>query len=160
MTKHPVTVWPEGKVLEMNESDSLFEQLKKANYNIKSTCAGCASCGQCTVVITTGEENLNEPSFEEKQLIGNVFHITKERLSCQTKITGAVTVDISAHSDLPKLTKNSVTKRRTREEADKVVAQRKEAGAEKRKNKSHKLGGGKKPKPFNFSEEDFKKKSE
>lgn len=153
MTKHPVTVWPEGKVIEMNESDSLFEQLKDSGYNIKSTCGGCASCGQCTVVITSGEESLNEPSFEEKQLIGNVFHITKERLSCQTKVVGAVTVDISAHADRPKIV-NTVTRRRSREDADKIVEERREAGAEKRKNKTHKLGGGKKPKPFSYSEEE------
>ena len=157
MKKHQVTVWPEGKVLEMNESESLFEQLKNANYNIKSTCGGCASCGQCTVVITTGEENLNEPSFEEKQLMGNVFHITKERLSCQTKVSGPVSVDISIHAERPKLT-STVTKQRTREDADKITSERREAGAEKRKNKPHRLGGGKKPKPFSFSEEDFEKK--
>lgn len=153
MSNHPVTIWPEGKVIEMNEEESLFIQLKKSGYNIKSTCGGCASCGQCTVVITSGEESLNEPSFEEKQLIGNVFHITKERLSCQTKLAGAVTVDISAHADRPKIS-NTITRRRSREDADKIVEERREAGAEKRKNKTHKLGGGKKPKPFNYSEEE------
>ncbi len=150
---HNITVWPSGAVIAMNEKDSVFQQLKEAGIAVKSTCGGCASCGQCTVVIKTGEENLNEPSFEEKQLIGNVFHITKERLSCQTFVSGAVTVDVSAHKDEPKITKTKAV-RRTREEADKVLADRREAGVEKRKTKVHKLGGGKKPKPFNFSNDE------
>ena len=153
MSKYPVTIWPEGNVIEMNGSDSLLEQLKKHDLNIKSACGGCASCGQCMVVITSGSENLNEPSFEEKQLIGNVFHITKERLACQTKVQGAVTVDISIHKDLPSI-KPVVTKRRTKEQAENIVTDRREAASEKRKNKTHKLGGGKKPKPFNFSDEE------
>jgi ferredoxin len=150
---HKVTLWPSGSVVEMNEKDSVFEQLKEAGIPVKSTCAGFASCGQCKVVITSGGENLNEPSFEEKQLIGNVFHITKERLSCQTFVKGAVTVDISAHKDEPKITKTKAI-RRTREEADTILAERREAGVEKRKVKVHKLGGGKKPKPFNFSNDE------
>jgi hypothetical protein len=41
--------------------------------------------------------NLSPQTFEELRLLGNVFHITKERLSCQTKLLGDVTLDISAH---------------------------------------------------------------
>ena len=126
-----VTVWPSGEIVQMNEKDSLFAQLKENGINVKSTCGGCASCGQCTIVITSGEENLNEPSFEEKQLIGNVFHITKERLSCQTYTTGNITIDISAHLELNSH-KKQITKRRTKEEAQTVVEKRKEASKEKR----------------------------
>lgn len=153
MSDIPVTIWPEGKVINMNSSDSLLSQLKGSGYDIKSTCGGCASCGHCTVVISTGDENLNEPSFEEKQLIGNVFHITKERLACQTTIIGPVTIDITAHLDTMK-PKKATTVRRTRSEADEIVVKRREASIEKRANKTPRQGGGKKPKAFNFNEED------
>ena len=125
MSDFSVTIWPEGKVVNMNEKSSLLAQLKFSGYDIKSTCGGCASCGDCKVLITAGDENLNEASFEEKQLIGNVFHITKERLACQTNISGAVTIDISNHLDNIKPKKAS-TVRRTREEASEIVEKRKE----------------------------------
>ncbi len=154
MNKHPVTVWPSGKVVEVSENESLYTQLKEAGFGIKSKCGGCASCGDCILVIKSGDENLNEPSFEEKQLLGNVFHLTKERLSCQTKVSGAITVDISMHADAP--AKKAKAVRRSREEADKVLEDRRAEGVEKRKNKVHKLGGGKKPKAFSFHDEEEK----
>ena len=74
------------EVIDGNSTDSLLTILKAAGKSIKSTCGGCASCGQCVVVLEDGDKNVSEPNFEEKQLIGNVFHITKERLACQTSI--------------------------------------------------------------------------
>lgn len=153
MSDFSVTIWPEGKVVNMNEKSSLLAQLKSSGYDIKSTCGGCASCGDCKVVITAGDEHLNEPSFEEKQLIGNVFHITKERLACQTNITGPVTIDISSHLDNIK-PKKATTVRRTKDEATEIVEKRKEASIEKWANKTPRQGGGNKPKAFNFNEED------
>lgn len=144
-----ITLQHNNQVIEANDSDSLLAQLKANGFNIKSTCGGCASCGQCTVVIKEGESHLQEPTFEEKQLIGNVFHITKERLACQTYLSGDVTIDISAHLEA-KTKKKAVTVRRTREEADKVVEDRKQASKEKRDNAPKRLGGGKKAKAFTF----------
>ena len=153
MSDFPVTIWPAGKVVNMNDKGTLLAQLKSSGYGIKSSCGGCASCGDCKVVVTAGDENLNEPSFEEKQLIGNVFHITKERLACQTNITGPVTIDITAHLDTMQ-PKKATTVRRTRDEATEIVVKRKEASLEKRANKTPRQGGGNKPKAFNFNEED------
>lgn len=147
-----ITLQHNQQVIEANDSDSLFLQLKANGFNIKSTCGGCASCGQCIVVITDGESHLQQPTFDEKQLIGNVFHITKERLSCQTYITGDITVDISAHLKTD-TKKKAVTMRRTREEAEKVVEDRKQASKEKRDAKPKRLGGGKKAKAFTFQDE-------
>ena len=53
---------------------------------IKSSCGGVASCTDCRIKVIAGEDSLTTPPFEEVQLLGNVFHITKERLSCQAKI--------------------------------------------------------------------------
>jgi ferredoxin len=153
MNDFPVTIWPQGKVVSMNDKGSLLTQLKSSGYDIKSTCGGCASCGDCKVIITAGDANLDDPSFEEKQLIGNVFHITKERLACQTNISGPITIDISAHLETMK-PKKATTVRRTRDEASEIVGKRKEASLEKRANKTPRQGGGNKPKAFNFNEED------
>ena len=51
MSEYKCTLWPSGEVLEVNAEESLLAQLKKAGKKIKSSCGGCASCGDCVVVI-------------------------------------------------------------------------------------------------------------
>lgn len=158
MTTHFVTVNPVGKTIEVNEDDSLFTQLKQAGINVKSTCGGCASCGQCVIKIDLGEDFLNVPPFEEKQLLGNVFHITKERLACQTFVSGDVTIDVSDHIEIiqkPKLT----TKVRKKADVEKVYEQRKIDREEKMANKPKRQGGNRRPKAFTFTDEDENKES-
>ncbi len=92
-----VTLWPSGKVIEVSSDKCLLEQLQSAEVVINSECGGHASCGKCVVKIHTGEAHLSPPEFKELKLLGNVFHLTKERLSCQTNVTGDVTIDISVH---------------------------------------------------------------
>lgn len=93
-----VRIKASDEVFEVDENTSLLEAFRQKDLYIKSSCGGNGSCSDCIIKVLEGAENLNEPSFDEKQLLGNVFHITKERLSCQTKITGDITIDISAHS--------------------------------------------------------------
>lgn len=137
-----ITVMPYGREIEVNHGDNLRTSLISNEFEVKSPCGGCASCGQCIVVVKDNYASLNDISFEEKQIIGNVFHITQERLSCQTTVLGDVTIDISAH--VKKVNIASKTVRRTREQADEVVAQRKE----KFNAKPERQGGFSKPKAF------------
>ena len=76
--------------IEVEVGANLRDSLISNGLNIKSTCGGCASCGQCVVIINANAESLSEISFEEKQILGNVFHLTAERLSCQTTVNGDV----------------------------------------------------------------------
>lgn len=169
------TLWPSGEVLELNGEETLLSQMKKAGKNIKSSCGGCATCGDCVVVIKSGELNLSPQPFEELRLLGNVFHITKERLSCQTRLTGDVTIDISAHekathssknadaSQGPKSTRTVLRKRedieKTTQELDGKSQEKKTdtwyrhwENDEQNPQKNKKLGGGRRVKPFRFSE--------
>lgn len=175
---HKCTLWPSGEVLELNEEESLLQQLKKAGKKIKSSCGGCATCGDCVLVVKSGELNLSPQTFEELRLLGNVFHITKERLSCQTKILGDVTLDISAHetntytgkNEKPALvSKSSQTVLRKREDIEKSTRELDEKSQEKKTDtwyrhwennedadisRPKKLGGNKRVKPFNFNDGD------
>jgi 2Fe-2S ferredoxin len=179
MSDFKCTLWPSGEVLTLNSEDSLLTQLKKAGKKIKSSCGGCATCGDCVVVVKSGELNLSPQSFEEVRLLGNVFHITKERLSCQTRITGDITLDISAHDKntftgkgekvVPKST-NTILKKR--EEVEKSDRENEEKVEEKTQdgwyrhwekdgqdpNRPKKLGGNKKPKAFKFNDSDDENK--
>jgi ferredoxin len=96
---HKVTLKPSGAVVEVEEGKNLLQALRDdGDTYIKSSCGGVASCSDCIIKIVSGEDNLTPPPFEELKLLGNVFHITKERLACQTKILGPVTIDISKHN--------------------------------------------------------------
>ena len=97
MTKHKVTLLPSEETVYIEEEKNLLEALRAQDIYIKSSCGGVASCSDCIIKIQSGEDNITPPPFEELALLGNVFHITKERLSCQTCVTGDVTIDISQH---------------------------------------------------------------
>ncbi len=142
-----IKVFPFNQEVAVDEGGNLRDALDQAGFAIKSTCGGCASCAQCVVIIKEGAENISDISFEEKQLLGNVFHITHERLSCQTLVNGDVSVDISIHTqkkDAPK------TIRRSKEESEKIIEQRKEKAKEK--SEKIKSGGKRRPKAFQTKE--------
>lgn len=173
MTTYTVTLQPSGEQVSIEEGKDLLTTLREAGKYVKSSCGGHASCSDCIVKIVHGADNLNTPTFEETKLIGNVFHITKERLSCQIQASGNFTVDISAHDktvDANKLqekaNKNSPSqkgnvRRRSKEEVKAMYQERGEAKKEKEERmnswQNHwqkeddakkSLGGGKRPKPF------------
>ncbi len=177
MTLSKCTLWPSGETIELNSEDTLLVQLKKAGKKIKSSCGGCATCTDCMIVVKSGELNLTPQTFEEVRLLGNVFHITKERLSCQTKVTGDVTIDISAHEKSSSSTpaavpKSTTTRLKKREEIEKAVRESEEKSQEKPsetwyrhwesegedKDRPKRLGGNKRPKPFNFTDSDKENK--
>lgn len=168
-----VTLWPSGEVLEVNETESLLKQLTDAGKKIKSSCGGHATCGDCVLVVKGGEDNLSLTTFEELRLLGNVFHITKERLSCQTKIKGDVVVDISAHEKKKSskaagpVPKSPSVKVRKKEEVQETASKSQEKIEVKKEDDWYrhwdkkdelgkvppKLGGGKRPRPFKHSED-------
>ena len=90
-----LTLHPSGQVLEVDEETNLLERLIQEKIYIRSSCGGMASCSDCMIKVVSGDDYLSPPPFEEIQLLGNVFHLTKERLACQLKISGNVTIDIS-----------------------------------------------------------------
>ena len=94
---HKVTCLPSQEALEVKEDTPLLTALLDKKIYIKSSCGGHASCSDCVIKIVEGKENINSLSFAEERLLGNVFFITKERLSCQTKITGDITIDVGNH---------------------------------------------------------------
>lgn len=92
-----VTLKPSGEVVIVQEGKNLLEALREQNIYIKSSCGGHATCSDCVIKIVSGEDYITPPPFAELKLLGNVFHITKERLACQTCLTGDVTIDIGKH---------------------------------------------------------------
>ncbi len=90
---------PSGQIIEgVSKEKNVLEVLREQDVYIKSSCGGNGSCSDCVVKIVSGEDHLNPQSFQELKLLGNVYHITKERLSCQLKIHGDVTLNIEHHN--------------------------------------------------------------
>lgn len=182
---HKVTLRPSQVVVEIPEGKNLLEALRSCDTYIKSSCGGHATCSDCIIKVVSGEDYLTPPPFSELKLLGNVFHITKERLACQTCVTGPVTIDISKHdkvSDEVKLknkttnfSKKKAARTSIRKESDiqKIredkELERREFEVEQRKNsetwKNHwekdkteapkKLAGGKRPKFFDTDKVDY-----
>ena len=99
MSSCRIILYPEKKTVEVEQNRPLLGALTAQGIYIKSSCGGKGNCSDCLVKIVSGEDNLSPPTFEELKLLGNVFHLTKERLSCQTTCEGGdlVGVDIGAH---------------------------------------------------------------
>ena len=135
--------------IEVKEDQSLLSALKENNYFVQSSCGGCASCGECVIKVTAGDEYLSAIEFEESKLIGNSFHLTKERLSCQTKIFGTVEIDISDHDE------RTIEARRQAKAGRKILLKKggREHNFEPREPKEPKEGGFRKPKIFKYDEE-------
>lgn len=133
--KFKINILSADKDIEIAKEDnylSLLEILKNNGYPIKSSCGGYANCSDCIVKILAGSENINQPTFEELQLLGTVFHITKERLSCQVKINGDFTVDIAEHlKDEVKKKGPAFIKVRKKDDVDKIIGERIEKFKEK-----------------------------
>ncbi len=138
------------KSFEIKEGESLLSLLKREGFDIKSSCGGCASCGDCVIEIVSGENNLNEISFEEKTLLGNVFHITKERLSCQTQIFGPVTININKHLDKKD---ERFNRPKLRKKAEKIALDA-ESKSEEYSEKEARDSGFNRPQRFDYSDED------
>jgi 2Fe-2S ferredoxin len=89
-----ITYMPANVTFEAEPGDNLRDVGLSNGVNIPSTCGGVASCGLCKVKITAGAENLGSMTPGEISKLGNVFFITKERLSCQAFISGDVTCEV------------------------------------------------------------------
>ena len=90
---------PSGKIQNCHPGQSIFDVGWKSDVGIQSACVGKGTCGLCRVVIVTGEDSLSPYNDIEEKHLGNLYHLTKLRLSCQAVIEdGAddITVEVKA----------------------------------------------------------------
>jgi ferredoxin len=90
-----ITFLPEDVHISCADGDSIFEVGRRAGIRIPTSCVGKASCGLCRVKIVAGEEHLTPLNVDERRHLGNVYFLTKIRLSCQARVSqGDVTVQV------------------------------------------------------------------
>ncbi len=90
-----VTFLPAGTVVECATGTSLFDAGAQAGISIETACVGKGTCGLCRVKVVAGADALSAYSEEEERHLGNLYHLTRVRLSCRTQVTGDVTVELA-----------------------------------------------------------------
>ena len=90
-----ITFLPAGVTADCADGDTIFEIGRKHGVDIDTSCVGKGNCGLCRVKIISGGEHLDDYSEREVTHLGNVYFITKVRLSCRTHVAGGdVTVQL------------------------------------------------------------------
>lgn len=87
----------EPLVVEAPAGATLFEAGGKISAGIDTACVGKGTCGLCRVKILAGAEHLSPYTDEELRHLGNLYHLTKVRLSCRAKLIsgeGEVSVEV------------------------------------------------------------------
>lgn len=73
---------------EAHPGESLFEVAARVKVAVETACVGKGTCGLCRMKILAGEEHLSPPGDVDEKHLGNVYHLTKVRLSCQAMLRG------------------------------------------------------------------------
>ncbi|WP_054957134.1 2Fe-2S iron-sulfur cluster-binding protein [Paenibacillus dakarensis] len=87
-----VTFQPEGTKVKVRRNTSVLEAARRAGVRIPTRCGGKMGCLMCKVQIQDEERNSCLPPKEaERRKLGSLID-SGIRLSCQTVITGDLTV--------------------------------------------------------------------
>jgi ferredoxin len=80
-----VTFLPLGVRGDLAPDESLFELGRRLEVPIATACVGKGTCGLCRVKVLSGEDTLTPVNETERRHLGNVYFLTKRRLSCQMR---------------------------------------------------------------------------
>jgi ferredoxin len=85
-----VTIQGDGEpvAVDVPAGTTLFEAGAKLSVGIDTACVGKGTCGLCRVKIVAGAEHLSAYSDEERRHLGNVYHLTRVRLACRSRLAG------------------------------------------------------------------------
>jgi uncharacterized 2Fe-2S/4Fe-4S cluster protein (DUF4445 family) len=85
-----------AQTVEVADGTSVFDAGARIGASIETACVGKGTCGLCRVKVLDGERFLAPYTDEELKHLGNVYHITRVRLSCRAVVSGGdVVVDLA-----------------------------------------------------------------
>lgn len=84
-------VLPQNLSIELNNSETLFSALRKADIKIFAPCGGKGTCGKCAVRVLEGDLPV---TAEDKKFFSEEELTEGYRLSCKAVLSGDVTVEI------------------------------------------------------------------
>ncbi len=79
--------------VEVEHGTDLLHASRLCGAPVQTLCNGIAACVQCKVKVLKNPENLSPPATLEIDKVGNIFHITGERLGCQAQVLGPVEIE-------------------------------------------------------------------
>src|SRR5688572_12938795 len=84
------------KEIEVPVGTKITQAAYTAGVRIEQTCGGTPSCTDCKIVVLQEDDggSLEEMKGDEKRLLGNIYHLTHERLSCQSVIKKSLTIQV------------------------------------------------------------------
>lgn len=85
---------PKNKKNSVAPTYTILEAAMEIGLSLRHVCGGNATCTTCRVIVEEGEIGLSPPSNKEITMLGPSKIERKFRLSCQTKVTGDITVRI------------------------------------------------------------------
>lgn len=89
-----ITFLPADVTIEVPAGTSVFAASAKAEIPIPSQCGGKCACALCRVRVVDGEDLVSAIQWDEEGHMGNVYYLTQERLSCQTRVFGDVVIEV------------------------------------------------------------------
>jgi ferredoxin, 2Fe-2S len=72
--------------------EGLFAVARAAGAPVETLCHGMGACVRCKLVVREG--TLTPPTPLERDRLGNIFHLTGERLCCQARVVGPVALEL------------------------------------------------------------------
>ncbi len=87
-----ITFKPSGKTAVVMENANLMIAALRAGLPVGSSCSGQGICNKCVMKIETGGANLSAPGPLEQALKERENFADAQRVSCQSKVLGDVTV--------------------------------------------------------------------
>ena len=90
----PVRIRIGEKEAEVESGITILAASLDMGFDIDHFCGGHCSCGSCRVVVREGAESLSRPRPDEKMVLGYDAEARGDRLACQARILGDVTVEI------------------------------------------------------------------
>ena len=83
-----ITFMPLNLRVTYEKGENVFAVGQRHGVGIQTACVGKATCGLCRVRVVAGESALSPLNEHEQKHLGNVYYLTKERLSCQAQMLG------------------------------------------------------------------------
>lgn len=92
----------EEKALEVLDfSKTILQHVQEHNLDWMQACGGKGRCTTCKVIVLQGVENVEPKTQAELKYESQGLLIAHERLSCQAKIKGSITILVPQEGQLP-----------------------------------------------------------
>lgn len=89
-----VTIKTDKKTIEVRDGYPLIDLSEEHDTSILFGCRDGA-CGACMIRILEGAEHVSKMEDSEKDFLQTMAALPNERLACQCKVTGDVTIEVS-----------------------------------------------------------------